>query len=450
MTVIATSDQLRSTGAPNQRNIDRTSNGVLWATFLANSTAPATNGALKTSYSTDGGNTWQAGESFFKNSEAYSYDPNASLFIDIDDYAHLVYRIVNSGVIGYRRGTPNAGRTAYTWSAETIITLAYQAGPAGPPDVVAHREGTGWVAHVVGAWPSANGNYNIRYGKVTITSGGTITASTDIAISNVTDTTHPANWGHPSIDFNHTGDGKTVAGNTPHLYVAWSNSNNAGGIKFKKATYSSGTWTWAAEVTIDSARNVADTGGWINCFFDGTRVVIAGMTWNNGSANYDLIVYDRDIANTTTTTKFLQATVGNNQYFFTGSATYDKNGNVYFFGRDTPDGTTYQVDYAVWNRATGVLGSHVLIDASTTNTPYVSVKRGNSFAKVDFVYKGKTGAPYDVVYSNLTLNQVPTQPTGFSIVPTPGNSSSVTISWTHNDPDGDPQTAYKIKWRPMV
>ena len=38
-----------------------------------------------------------------------------SFFIDLDDYAHLVYKDRFDGYIYYRRGTPNAGRTAWTW-----------------------------------------------------------------------------------------------------------------------------------------------------------------------------------------------------------------------------------------------------------------------------------------------------------------------------------------------
>lgn len=66
----------------------------------------------------------------------------ANLYIDADDYAHLVFI---QGIGQYYRGTPNAGRTSWTWDGP--YTFTGQDTPHNPR-VVAHEEGSGWKAHV--------------------------------------------------------------------------------------------------------------------------------------------------------------------------------------------------------------------------------------------------------------------------------------------------------------
>lgn len=48
----------------------------------------------------------------------------------------------------------------------------------------------------------------------------------------------------------------------------------------------------------------------------------------------------------------------------------------------------------------------------------------------------------------LRTQSPPTAPTGLTVTGSPAaNGSPITLSWTHNDPDGDPQTKFKIRWR---
>lgn len=79
---------------------------------------------------------------------------NVDLFIDKDDYAHAV--VDNGSAIVYYRGTPNAGKTSWTWTGGTTVSSATG---NGYPTVVAHREGTGWKAHIV--WSR---NFSSSYG----------------------------------------------------------------------------------------------------------------------------------------------------------------------------------------------------------------------------------------------------------------------------------------------
>lgn len=440
MTLITTSTAATATAYSNQRKIDRTSNGVLWTMFHGSGA-----GEFHAAYSTDDGATWSSAFAFGLFSPA-TYTPNLSFFIDQDDYAHIVYKDNNNGYIYYRRGTPNAARTMWTWSAALNIQsysggITTTANALDYPDVVAHREGTGWVAHVVMSRHDSSIVDGVYHQKVSITSAGvaSVSGSSYTKIGNSYNNINPK---YPSIDFNHTGDGKTVAGGTPHLYVAWSaGATGAGkGIRFKKATYSGGTWTWGTEREIDNTRYVRNPpGDWINCLFDGTRVVMAVRGYTGSAA--DFMLYERDAADTATITRSLN--IGTLSQV-NGSMSYDSSGNLYFV---TQDGLL-RVVWNKWTRSNASFGTYTIIDDTNMGNSYVSAKRGYSGNRIEFIYTDGTASPYSVTYDSIKLNQLPTAPTSVQISGTPrAGKQGATISWTHNDPDGDPQTKYKFRWR---
>lgn len=395
--VVGYSPAADATGFSNQRKIDRTSNGVLWAFFHPG--ASSTTMACEPRYSTNDGATWNPGDIAYNGSGSFmeNYGRNLSAFIDQDDYAHLVFKDNGNGYVYYRRGTPNAGRTAWTWSSALMIANATTWDYL---DVVAHREGTGWKAHVVGS-AAQDTVWKAWYSQITVASGGSLSNSgASLASASYGNTTHS----YPSIDFNHTGDGKTVAGSAPHLYVAWSaGATGAGkGIRFKKATYSGGTWTWGTEREIDSTRRM-DAASWLNCMFDGTRVAIPSLLFDGGSSR-DVVVYERDAADTTTTTRLLIDNVASNETLGYGSASYDAAGNLYLVGgnQDEANGSSDLV-YRKWDRGTSQLDSEVLVDSTVSWSPYVSAKRGYSGNKIEFVYTDGTASPYTVRYGNISL-----------------------------------------------
>lgn len=445
---VSTSIDPTATAWHGQRKVDRTSNGVLWSHYWNGNSGGSDSGGtvahMRFAYSTDHGANWTdtASNGFVFNGLGNSYHPNSSFFIDVDDYAHVAYKDRNDGYIYYRRGTPNAGRTAWTWSSPALLAANTS---RNLPDIVAHREGTGWVAHVVFQyWTSAT---VVEYVKVTVSSVGAINVASVAGISagyNSGLINH-----RPSIDFHHTGDGKTIKDGTPHLYVAWSaGGTGAGkGIRFKKSTYSGGTWTWGTERELDSTRYL-DGGDqqWLNCLFDGTRVIVPG-NFNDGSGNIDIIVYDRDVDDTTTTTHSVDTTsTGVANIFSWGSATYDRNGNVYFFGSPDVTAPGSSVHYKMWTRATNTLGSAVVLDTDST---YVSVKRGYRGNRIDLVYTKGTANPYSVKsWSRVATDEAPfilepLLPKNGTIVDPRG---TITISWNYSDPEGMPQTAVEIEW----
>lgn len=447
MSVITTSTAATATAYSNQRKIDRTSNGVLWAVVNtgSNDTVQA-----ELRYSTDDGATWASGGTLTNGSQSagLSYAPkNLSFFIDQDDYAHVVFKDASNGYIYYRRGTPNAARTAWTWSAAVVV---YNGNTGGDyPDIVAHREGTGWSVHIVFSINNNAAECWFYYANVPVSSAGAIGAA---SLRNNGYYTVNAKT-YPSIDFNHTGDGKTVAGGTPHLYVAWSaGATGAGkGIRFRKATYSGGSWTWGTEREIDSARYVLNSSFWLNCLFDGTRVVMAGLLRQVGTTTTnDLVIYERDAADTATTTRPLIVDVTGTDMLFNGSSSCDGSGNVYLIGRDYTDtsaGGTNNLVYRKWTRSSATLDSSVILD-SAVGVPYASAKRGHSNNRIEYVYTDGTASPYSVTYGSVLLNNPPS----VSITSHAGGEQfdprlPLTIDYSYTDADGDPQMQREYGWR---
>lgn len=115
-------------------------------------------------------------------------------------------------------------------------------------------------------------------------------------------------------------------------------------------------------------------------------------------------------------------------------------GTVYYLGGYQ----RYQAAYA--NNVDHTTHSVGLVDGVMISTPNATYPRK--------VVSGNTASPttnnttyewqFAVEFDNT---KPPTAPTGVSVagnVPIGGNP---TMSWTHNDPDGDAQTKYQIRWR---
>jgi hypothetical protein len=121
---------------PTGRYLDRTQTGVEWAVYHPSSAASA---LFQMSYSTDNGSTWTAGPTQWNGSN------NPALFIDLDDYAHLVYVQAFDGDGRPERGLAvlpcGACRTragpSYSWSSAAGLLDSYQGprypGPRGAP-----------------------------------------------------------------------------------------------------------------------------------------------------------------------------------------------------------------------------------------------------------------------------------------------------------------------------
>ncbi len=165
-----------------------------------------------------------------------------------------------------------------------------------------------------------------------------------------------------------------------------------------KAIYSGGLWTWSSEREIDSTRRSEGGSWWLNTLFDGIRVIMVVVSLPSG----DLILYERNAADTITTTRvlILNAITSNRLYY--GSSTYDNNGDVYIFGAhgEKADGAQDLV-WHKWNRSTGILESQKVFDSSGLSIPYISVKRGFSNKRIEFIYADDLGLPCKVRFGGI-------------------------------------------------
>lgn len=417
------------TNAETRVRIDRCSNGVIWACITDS-------GSIEMWYSDDDGSTWQEDTTGGKV-DTTIFDA-AALFIDVDDYAHVIWFEASTGEVGYRRGTPNAGRTSWTWSSiHTISTVGNQKNLS----LIAHKEGTGWKVH--GTWTRyfSTGQSQIVYWRIDITSGGTI--STDDSGTDLAAVNNPTSGEDPTaaIDFNHTGDGKTVAGSAPHVYVSYSMPDAGGDIWFRKLTYSAGTWS------LGTARNL-DTDHAFNTLlaaaFDGSRMVTAFV--RNGSGNDQPRIAERNAADTTTDTRTPPNPSDITNIEGIG-VTYDNAGNIHLWVTSQ----TY-VKRIKYDRAGDSWDSSWTTVATGTTGSYANslgVKKGYSESTIDAIWQDfDAGTPYAVNYESLSVNAAPTAPTIDS--PASGSTQDVAevlpIDWTFNDPDeGDTQGAYSLR-----
>jgi hypothetical protein len=435
MGTVDTSTSALATAYSNQRKVDRCQNGNLWVTFWNGTSTTST--SLEFWYSSDNGSTWTedtAGRLGFAGTGT-TYTPNSSLFVDVDDYAHLVYKDRHNGGIYYRRGTPNGARTAYTWSAAQTLSAVTD---FDYPDVVAHREGTGWTAHMVISRQNTNvsGGAPVVYSRWTIASDGTMTGGGGANLRATNYGTGSHTW--PSVDFNHTGDGKTVAGSTPHIYAAWSAGTTGAdkGIRFIKGTYASGSWTWGTERAIDETSMANE--GHVSSIFDGTRVVIV---YRDSAATTAIKVRDRDAADTATTAWTPPAlSDGTIQAI---SVNYDNAKNIHLWAV----GATSQDPKRVrFERAAGTWNTWTTVSATTALANTLSLRRGFSSSRIDAVVTEGAGSPYNVVHHVHVVNTAPTAPAWTTTNNQPADvAASLPLAWTFTDPDpGDTQSAYAL------
>jgi hypothetical protein len=229
--------------------------------------------------------------------------------------------------------------------------------------------------------------------------------------------------------------------------MAWSRgqSGSSYGIKYMKGIYSAGSWTWGSVRTISTSYDLA---GWVNCLFDGTRILIAGL-WYDGVSPPSVTITERDEADTTSINRNPGGSPGADpDYVESGSVSYDNRGNIYLIGLNT---TTGKVICRVFDRTsqawtTDAAGTNRIYGAAP-GTTYLSAQRGYANKMITFVYTGTASSPYAVMYDFVQLNRPPSAPT---LVAVAGTGSLRNVTWQHNDPEGDPQSKYQLRWRKVV
>lgn len=360
-------------------------------------------GVITFYYSTNGGVTWSAAATTLTDGLVGSLFQSATgFFIDKDDYAHILY---NAGSdFGYRRGTPNASRTDYTWSSLVYANTPGFGHEYGALDIVAHREGTGWVAHCIMGEVHTSTAGVVDWVPIYITSGGTISKGTSQEI---------ISWGYNvgslvSVDFHHeTADPKAVQGSAPHLYVAHTTNDSNQDTYITRLAYSGGAWTVGSSLPVSTADNAY----WINppqLFYDGTRIVVV-YTFEGSYAT--LRCFERDEANTTTTIRSVTATGGGyGGGLYSYGCGYDNDQNIHVFVSEDTSGDFLKSRYL---RSGGTWGTWSVVEASSGLPEYslVSVARGiqplaTGRNQLGVVYPQRDTTPDSMKYDTLVAGVV--------------------------------------------
>lgn len=287
-------------------------------------------------------------------------------------------------------GSFNAGRTTITWGAAVV---AYTNTFGNYPDIVANPEGTDGAAHIVLAHTQSPNNYAV-YLPVSITGnvasmGSTFTLGGTYSVVVAT---------FPSIDIDRT---------TKRLFAAWSAgaTGSGKGIRFRTASYSSGIWTWASEVEIDTTVYVSSVALWIIARWDGTRIVLGLFGTTNGTTRCIFVYESTNFTSFTTRTIKTTASIVAGDYLAWGNITIDTiTGDIYFFG-DANTNNTF--GYRKWTRSTLTLEDVIILE-TYSNSAYPSAHYSGS--KIRWIYGFGNNSPYQVRYDEISLNVAPNTP----------------------------------------
>lgn len=372
-------------------------------------------------YSDDDGATWT------ENTAARLALTNlqsASWRIDVDGHAHLVYDISGVG-ISYRR-MADIGTTS-SWGSDNAFGGGNN---VGHPDVVAHPHGTDWIAHVVYSYTISSTQQDVRYRKVTIGSGGTVTVGSETTLAT---TSLDDGDTDPTIDVRHNGDGRTVSGD-PDLYVAYVFVGTQ--IKFVQGGWLFGsTWGWSGGTS-----TITTDGDMLSGAFDGTRFLMAYRTVVADSTVVE--VAERDAADTTTTVLPALPALSDGT-IRSVSVSYNADGDVHVLAVGA---TSQDPSLVVYDRAAGTWGSWTALATATVDDGTAGLEPGFSFSKMRGYWVDGSDVVADTV---ATFNVAPDAPGSLSPSGTTIDLTSTRrFTWTFSDSDaGDSQSAYDLRYR---
>ena len=432
--VIDTSTATSPSGLSHQRGLDRTSLDVLWAVFYNGS-------AYEFWYSTDDGVSWGQDTGATKTPSTALTNGAASLYIDVNNLVHIVWsnRSGSNYYLYYDSGTLNAAHTTITWTTPSELIATASGTPRGEVVAFPRDANTTYVAVAIDSVEAAAGTMVIKIYERTISGlalvqnfvTGFAAGAAGAAMA-------------PSIDFHHTGDGKTISGGTPHIYVVYHTGDTGAGkgIRFRKLVWVGGGWSANTDRGIDESNHADATAGLVSACFDGTRMV---MAYRPSGSTSTVKWAERDSGDTTTTARTPTALADG--VVQSVSVSYDNLGNGFILASAATslDPKTVQL-----TRSSLTWGSWTAIEATTTRSNAATLQRGYSALYVRSLYSRGAGSPYDVVYDRTILagNTAPSQATWDS--PTDNQAADVaetlTLDWTFVDVDpGDSQSAYALR-----
>lgn len=417
-------------GSPDKR-LDIAPDGTLWALIVTQG-AP---GTAKFFRSSNGGANWTyAADSDIPLGQSSAVP---SFFIDADGFAHVSWVRWNTDpqVVIYSRGKPTGSATTTPGWSWTNLTISPASGRTGvDSDLVAFRSGTGWVAFVAyGLGNSVNG---CQVARVTISASGTLA----VAATTMGPNTGLTTYQFGSIEFNHTGDGKTAAA-LPHVYLATAVQGTSAPVRLQRAVYSGGSWTWDAPITAATGNVVNTT---LCTAWDGALLMTA-VSLTSATIN----VYEWDGAAGSVTARNPPAAPGGTGNVLGLSLGIDPaTDDVYLAYYDATDG---DIRWSKFTRASTTWSAWAVAVTRTASADdgKVSLVRHPSRDSVDMIFANGSGSSWTIQSQQLAaLVRTPTAPTLVS--PVSGAAvdlaAGATFTWTYNPVSpGDTQQAWAFK-----
>lgn len=399
-----------------QRALVSTSTGRLWCATIT----PASNCDF---YRSDNGGTSWTEETGLRVTLP-ALPTMLNLFCDQDDNLH-VHAGTTVGSLDYywnvRAGATSPSATI-SWSGQAGSMVAFR-----------HPTAAGFYLVEIAYGTPSPFTTKIRQIVVQDTGASPLVNTDSGAVYDLTVTSSVVSSTHPSIDFYHTGDGKTPVGNAPHLFVAWNESAN--GVVFRKLTWIGTGWSVGSASQFDA--NTTSPNGGHQLVFDGVQVMCVYARTADTSPRVAM----RDAGDTITNGLTPPALAdGDLQWGLT--CTYDNLQNFYIACVGATSRDLKQIKLTRSPLAWDV--AWTLLEAGTFRTP--TYKRGQFRQGADVAYTDTVSTL--VRFNRTVINTAPTAPTWVGSNPANGGTVDVAVglplAWVHNDADGDPQTQYRL------
>lgn len=415
-------------GSPEKR-LDVAPDGTLWAAIVTQGSP----GTLKFFRSSNGGSTW----AYASGSDLALGQSNAvpSFFLDADGYAHVSWLTWGNDpqLVIYARGTPTGGG-GWSWQQITVSPASGRLGV--DTDVIAFRNGTGWVAWICWNTIGASGGHTSR---INIAQSGSL--SVGATVSGPLSGT--AAYQPGSLEFVHTGDGRTPASAPSILYTTFQQAS-AGPIRLNRALYSGGSWTWEAPVTAVASALVGNTT--LAQVFDGTRLMVA---YSANSPTINVVEWVPG-AGVVTARNPPAAPGGTGNVLGLSMSCDPQTGDVYLAYYDATDGDIF---WSKFTRASTTWSAWAIAVSqappSDGSDGKIQLVRHPPRDSVDMLFAQGGGASWTIYHQQLVaLVRSPTAPT--LVAPASGAladlASGFTFTWTYNPVSpGDTQQGWYFR-----
>lgn len=421
-TQITTAAHQDSLSGSSEKRLDIAPDGTLWLCVADVNRA-------RFFSSTNGGANWSAASSSDLTYGSGQDTGTPSFFIDADGYAHCTFVRwqQNPQTLLYARGTPRSGGG---WSWKTLVVA-----PAGgrmnvDSDVIAFRNGTGWVAWVTWSYGSSGGS---RVSRIDISAAGTLSLNSLVHGPASGD----ASWQFGALAF--AGDSKVPQTN-PHVFLVSASQATSSPLYAHRAQYSSGTWSWGTPISVATGITIPETV--MACAHDGTRLIVA---WSPNNAVVNVSQWD-GVAGAATAINPPALAQGNLRGV---SLSIDPaTADIYLVAHDATDGDVFWTKYT--RATTSWLAWASLVSRSPNGQDGdVQLVRNPTRDAVDLVYATGSSPNNVLWYTKVAgLSRTPSAPTLVS--PAPGAklnlAAGATFTWTHSKVSpGDSQSQWQFR-----